>query len=89
MSKPEVQTKIADGGLRYMRKQNGSMFGASVHSDRSCIYCGQHRSPSQRKTVRMLGRNEVACEPPCPKSPRKRDSSYGRPCQLLLHRTFL
>ena len=72
MSKMDVETKIADGGLRYSQKQSGSLFGTSMHGGRSCIYCGEHRSPSQRRTVRILGRNEVACEPPCPKSPTKR-----------------
>lgn len=68
----EVSTKVADGGLRYASKKSGSPFGGQLNNTRSCIFCGTHRGPSQRKGIRFGARNEVACEPVCARNPESR-----------------
>jgi hypothetical protein len=77
MTKDVVPTKIVQGGLRYASKPTGSPFGAGTSGSRSCIYCGEHRSANQRRTVKLGGRNEVACEPPCAPSPAQRRAPGG------------
>jgi hypothetical protein len=68
MAKDEVKTKIDADGLRYRSKAPGSPFaspGAFAAGTMSCFKCGKHRPRSLLKSRRILGRNEMVCEPTC------------------------
>jgi hypothetical protein len=64
VKKPD-HTKLAEDGLHYRSKSAGSAFGSLGDNTRSCFKCGKHRSRSQLRALRILGRTELVCAPSC------------------------
>lgn len=70
MSKPITKTEIADNGLRYRSKVNGSPFissGSFGAATMSCFLCGKHRPRAQLKARKLLGQMQFVCAPSCKK----------------------
>lgn len=68
MSKTPTKTKVADDGLRYRSKVNGSPFvssGSFGAATMSCFLCGKHRPRSQLKARKLLGHMQFVCAPSC------------------------
>lgn len=68
MSKPITKTEIADDGLRYRSKINGSPFissGSFGAATMSCFLCGKHRARSSLKARKLLGQMQFVCAPSC------------------------
>lgn len=70
MSKPPTKTQVANDGLRYRSKVNGSPFissGSFGAATMSCFLCGKHRPRSQLKARKLLGQMQFVCSPSCKK----------------------
>ena len=68
MSKAPTKTQVADDGLRYRSKVNGSPFvssGSFGAATMSCFQCGKHRPRAQLKARKLLGQMQFVCAPSC------------------------
>jgi len=68
MSKPPQRTQMDEAGLRYRSKVSGSPFasaGALGASTMSCFLCGKHRTRSNLKARKLLGKSQMVCSPSC------------------------
>lgn len=63
MSQVPVETKIRGDGLRYVSRPAGSPVTARSIGPhvKSCLLCGQHKSPAQGRYVPILGKSQFVC----------------------------
>jgi len=65
-----ADSTVSEDGLRYVRREVGSLFGAiSTSSSMSCFWCGKHRATSSLTTKRILAKNQKVCTEVCTANP--------------------
>ena len=67
-TKAETKTTVLADGLRYKSKVSGSPFVVSASfgtATMSCFLCGKHRTRSQMRTRKLLGKSRAVCAPSC------------------------
>lgn len=63
-----TKSQVANDGLRYHAKINGSPFissGSFGAATMSCFLCGTHRPRPHLKSRRLLGQMQFVCSPNC------------------------
>ncbi|MGL4666526.1 MAG: hypothetical protein ACRCWR_01190 [Saezia sp.] len=72
----DPKARVANDGLRYHSKINGSPFISSSSfgaATMSCFLCGIHRPRTLLKSRRLLGQMQFVCAPTCNELKEKLD----------------
>lgn len=64
----DLETVVAEDGLRYESKVGGSMFFTAPCATMSCIVCGRHRPRSTLKPFKLVNKQYYRCTAPCQRS---------------------